>query len=228
MTSTEYYNDTASAYDQLHNYEPEHTRAFEIGWPLIHSDVRSVLDVGCGTGRGLSWLANREAVLDLHGVDPAEAMIEIARRRLHNADLRVAFGENLPFQDQSIDVVTAAAIMHHVDDPQRVISEMFRVARKAILISDHNNYAFGSNLSRRIRVVLKALNLFDAATYVKQGFNKRGWSQEDGWWYPYSLLDNYGDIAPRCSQIFLFPTRPAFAKGNILFSQSHFGIVGLL
>ena len=33
--------------------------------------------------------------------------------------------------------------MHHVDSPASVIAEMFRVARKAVLISDHNNFAFG-------------------------------------------------------------------------------------
>ena len=227
MTSTEYYNETAAAYDSLHDHEAEHTLAFDIGWPLI-GKAQSVLDVGCGTGRSLSWLSRQDPELALFGIEPAQAMLDLAAKKLPQAHLRVGSGENLPFDDKSIDVVTAASILHHVDDPDRVISEMLRVARKAILISDHNNYSFGGDLACRLRIILKALNLLDAATYVKQGFNKRGWSQEDGWWHPYSLFDNYSDIATRCQRVFIFPTRPAFSKGNILFSQTHLGIVGLI
>jgi SAM-dependent methyltransferase len=228
MTTTDYYNETAEAYDALHDQEEEHAKAFEIGWPLIGQNVRSVLDVGCGTGRGLSWLSQHDPALELYGIEPAQAMLEIARSKLNNADLREGSGEDLPFQDHSIDVITATGIMHHVDDPSIVISEMFRVARKAVLISDHNNYAFGGNLSRRLRIILKAIYLFDAAAYVKQGFNRRGWSEDDGWWYPYSLFDSYGDIATKAKQIFVYPTRPPSQNGNVLFSQSHFAVLSLL
>ena len=69
--------------------------------------------------------------------------------------------------------------MHHANNPAKVISEMFRVARKGMLMSDHNNYAFGSNWARRIRMSLKMCGLLDAATFVKQGFKKQGYSEGD-------------------------------------------------
>ncbi len=43
------------------------------------SDARSVLDLGCGTGLLLSRLANGRTAV---GVDPAGAMLEVARRRI--------------------------------------------------------------------------------------------------------------------------------------------------
>lgn len=227
-TATEYYDKTAAQYDALRTNEPEHTFALEIGWPLIGDGVHSVLDVGCGTGRGLSWLAQEYPTLELHGIEPSVSMIAIAAKRLASADIRQGIGERLPFQDESIDVVTATGIMHHADNPALVISEMFRVARRAVLISDHNNYAFGGVMTQRIRIGLKVCGLLKAVNYLRQGFNHRGYSKEDGWWYPYSLFDNYTDIAKRSSRLYIFPTRPAVgSSSNILFSQGHFALVAM-
>lgn len=227
-TATEYYDKTAAQYDALRTNEPEHTFALEIGWPLIGDEVHSVLDVGCGTGRGLSWLAQEYPTLELHGIEPSVSMIAIAAKRLASADIRQGIGERLPFQDESIDVVTATGIMHHADKPALVISEMFRVARRAVLISDHNNYAFGGVMTQRIRIGLKVCGLLKAVNYLRQGFNHRGYSKEDGWWYPYSLFDNYTDIAKRSSRLYIFPTRPAVgSSSNILFSQGHFALVAM-
>jgi hypothetical protein len=63
-------------------------------------------------------------------------------------------------------------IMHHVDQPARVIGEMLRVARTAIIVFDHNNYAFGGGLARRLRMGLKLCGLLGVASYVKQGLNR--------------------------------------------------------
>lgn len=87
-TATEYYDKTAAQYDALRTNEPEHTFALEIGWPLIGDEVHSVLDVGCGTGRGLSWLAQEYPTLELHGIEPSVSMIAIAAKRLASADIR--------------------------------------------------------------------------------------------------------------------------------------------
>ncbi|MGC4093511.1 MAG: hypothetical protein QM756_37560 [Polyangiaceae bacterium] len=119
----------------------------------------------------------------------------------------------------------ATGIMHHVDHPSRVIAEMFRVARRAVLISDHNNYAFGGGLQRRLRIALRALGLFKPVAFVKQGFNAKGYSEEDGWWYPYSLFDDYAQIANSSERILIFPTRQANGPGNLLWAQSHFAVL---
>jgi SAM-dependent methyltransferase len=231
MTSklSEYYDATAAGYDDLHSRQtnPEHTRAMELGWPFFDT-ASSVLDVGSGTGRSLIWLRNQSKSLRLLGIEPSQGMIDIAKRNLPDAEFRQGNGEAMPYESGSIDVVIATGIMHHADHPDRVISEMFRVARKGILISDHNNYAFGRPLARRFRMGLKVSGLLNAATFVRQGFKRQGYSKEDGWWYPYSLFDNYADIARHSSRLYIFPTRPpAGSMGNLLFSQGHFCIVAM-
>lgn len=225
--TTAYYNQTAAEYDQMHggdeNYE--HVRALERAWPLLSSrPLASALDVGCGTGRSLAWLQDR-GVQDLIGIDPSEGLLKVARDRIPQARLKVGRGESLSFGDGSVDVVLATGIMHHVDRPADVIGEMFRVARVAVLISDHNNFAFGGRRARATRLWLHATGLLGLATYIKQGFRRQGYSDGDGWWYPYSLLSHYGLIASLSATQYIIPTRPATAQDNLLVSQSHLAIL---
>jgi SAM-dependent methyltransferase len=178
----------------------------------------------------LQWLHRAKPALSLIGIDPSKNMLDLAKRSVpHEASLQVARGDELPLPDNAVDLAVATGIMHHVDNPAAVITEMSRVARKALLISDHNNYAFGGSLEKRIRVALKLCGLFGVATFIKQGFNRQGYSAEDGWWYPYSLFDNYADVARFSTEIYIFPTRPPGAGGwaNMLFIQGHFAILAI-
>ena len=67
------------------------------------SSGQEVLDVGCGTGVFLRAAADRGALVS--GLDASEALIEIARRRVPDADLRVADLQRLPWDDDRFDVV---------------------------------------------------------------------------------------------------------------------------
>lgn len=228
---TTYYNATAAEYDRLHGEDqnPEHLRALEKVWPILERvKPNAILDVGCGTGRSLSWLAKKDKSITLFGVDPSNEVLEIARSKLPGVALQVGSGEKLPLESESVDVAVATGIMHHVDDPKQVIREMFRVARKAVLISDHNNFAFGGDRARRLRLFLHSVGLLGLATFIKQGFKKKGYSEEDGWWYPYSLLNDYGLISSMADEVFMVPTRPSSLKdGNLLVAQSHMAIVAI-
>jgi len=134
---------------------------------------------------------------------------------------------HLSFSDASFDIVCASAIMHHVSDPAAVIAEMFRVAKKGVLISDHNNFAFGGALAQRVRMLLYCLGLLNAATFIKQGFRRQGYTDEDGWWYPYSLFNNFSQIAGLLDTMQIVPTRFATPGigGNMIFSMSTIAIL---
>jgi SAM-dependent methyltransferase len=83
-----------------------------------------VLDVGCGTGELLARLAALGA--RPAGVDPAPGMVEIARRRAPDADVRCAPFEELPFPDGAFDVVTAVNALQ-LADPDEALDEAARV-----------------------------------------------------------------------------------------------------
>lgn len=227
-----YYDATALEYDELHGdaENPEHVVALERSWRLMEGlSISSVLDVGCGTGRALQWMHRRVPSIKLYGVDPSQALLEIAQKSFPGATLKMGSGERLPLADGEVDLAIATGIMHHVDDPSSVIAEMFRVAQKAILISDHNNFAFGNPAARRLRMALRVCGLLKFATFVKQGFRKQGYTLEDGWWYPYSLLDDHAVIARYSDELYVIPTRPVNTDkmGNLLFAQSHLAVFAI-
>jgi ubiquinone biosynthesis O-methyltransferase len=90
-----------------------------------------VLDIGCGDGEFAVELTKRGAVVT--GIDSSPAMIEAAKGRAmqHGANIafRVATAGQLPFPDESFDVVTAITILCFVEDASPVFREIARVLR---------------------------------------------------------------------------------------------------
>jgi SAM-dependent methyltransferase len=84
------------------------------------------LDSGCGAGMAAQLAAARGAVVS--GFDAAEALLAIARERVPSGDFRVADLENVPFGEDSFDVVTGFNSFQFAADPVRALSEARRVA----------------------------------------------------------------------------------------------------
>ena len=84
---------------------------------------RTILDVGCGTGRNLTALADLGTAT---GLDPASGALEHCRaHRLER--LAAGFLSALPFADESFDLVTAFDVLEHDGDPERCVREVHRV-----------------------------------------------------------------------------------------------------
>ena len=91
------------------------------------------LDVGCGVG-SLMLLSLKKAELCV-GVDTDLDALKIVKKRLgeykftKSAYLALSVGENLPFRNNTFDVVTTITVLEHVKHPKRVISECLRVLK---------------------------------------------------------------------------------------------------
>lgn len=83
------------------------------------------LDVACGTGHLVSAASKRGAISE--GVDFAQAMIDIARNTYSEACFRVADATELPYDDQSMDAITCAFGLSHMENPEADVAEAFRV-----------------------------------------------------------------------------------------------------
>ncbi len=94
---------------------------------------REILDVGCGSGRALLRLLARGArVPGLHGVDVQQELIEEARGAAPSLDFRVGDATELPFADDSFDIVLASTMLSSMrSDASRAQAarEMLRVVR---------------------------------------------------------------------------------------------------
>lgn len=82
-----------------------------------------VLDVGTGTGAMAIAIKQSVPAAEVHAVDPGERMLDAARMNGVRAGTVVHFrsgwAQSLPFADDEFDVVTFAAVLHHIPVAQR-------------------------------------------------------------------------------------------------------------
>jgi ubiquinone/menaquinone biosynthesis C-methylase UbiE len=92
-----------------------------------------VLDVGCGTG------ALGRALMDSPHCPPGVHVEGLERVRRGNEAIVVHEydGVTMPMADASVDVVMLADVIHHEEDPLRLLSEASRVARRIVIVKDH-------------------------------------------------------------------------------------------
>lgn len=86
-----------------------------------------VLDVGCGVGAFLRLVADRGA--EPFGLDASEALIDLARRRVPEADLRVGDMGALPYDADTFDLVTGFTSFFFANDMVEALREAGRVAK---------------------------------------------------------------------------------------------------
>lgn len=84
-----------------------------------------ILDVGCGTGANLILLSKFG---DAEGVDVSEDALAFCRERGLDK-VRLGAGEELPYDDNTFDLVTALDVVEHMDNDLAGLSEMRRVLR---------------------------------------------------------------------------------------------------
>lgn len=124
-----HYNCLARRYDRRWRSYLDRTLGLALE-ALRLSGTERILDVGCGTGEFARMALARFPHLSIVGVDLAPGMVAVAREKLAGlpqVSFEVATAEALPFAPQTFDVVVCANMLHHVQDPRRVMEECARV-----------------------------------------------------------------------------------------------------
>lgn len=167
--------------------------------------IGSLLDVGAGTGRTLSRIRAAHPGISLRGVEPSPALRQFSVDRWGLAPDEVTDGDALalPFPDRSFDVVSSFGILHHIKDHGRAVSEMARVARKGVFISDANCYGQGGAAVRLAKHALRQLGLWPLANWLRTGGKGYFVSEGDGLFYSYSLIDDLPILNRRFEHVML-------------------------
>jgi ubiquinone/menaquinone biosynthesis C-methylase UbiE len=129
---TEYYDAIAPGYDELHM--AEQIRKMTAIIADLGQDIpkrgEKLLDVGCGSGISTSvWNC------DCTGIDPSAKLIEVAQKNYPGKRFLVANAEEIPFPDDSFDIVVCVTAIHNFADVRKGISEMKRVCKGRFVIS---------------------------------------------------------------------------------------------
>lgn len=135
------YSTFASLYDAIFDrvFSP---RIFRVVEEIGVQEGDRVLEVGVGTGLSLGAYPSK---CDFVGIDLSPDMLAKARRKaiaagMRNADLREADALDLPFADDSFDIVTSFHVVSVVPDPQQAVREMLRVVRPGGTIAIINHF----------------------------------------------------------------------------------------
>lgn len=98
--------------------------------PIVSKRSARVLDAGCGTGGMLTWLTRYTSGRGIVGIDFSETALQFCSQRLQQ-ELARASVSDLPFADNSFDLVTNFDVLQHVRDgnDSRALAEFHRVLR---------------------------------------------------------------------------------------------------
>ncbi|MCS7106037.1 MAG: class I SAM-dependent methyltransferase [Candidatus Aenigmarchaeota archaeon] len=101
--------------------------------------VRRVLDLGCGSGRHLVYLAKNG--FEVYGIDIANYGIKIARDWLKEENLKAELKigniyKKLPYPDKFFDGIVSVATLHHnrIEKIRKLIKEIERILKPKGLI----------------------------------------------------------------------------------------------
>ena len=111
----------------------------------------SVLEIGCGYGPNLEHLARRFPDVQVLGIDinpnsVREGNVRLAELGFNRVRLAMGRADALPFTDRSIDIVFTDATLLYIgpDKIMKVIAEMTRVSRRALLFIELHDMESGS------------------------------------------------------------------------------------
>ncbi|MCK7593318.1 class I SAM-dependent methyltransferase [Pseudomarimonas salicorniae] len=89
-----------------------------------------VLDIGCGSGEVAAEILERRPDLSISGVD-------VLVRPQTAIPVAEFDGEHIPLPDRSVDICMFVDVLHHIEQPRRLLEEAARVSKGGLLIKDH-------------------------------------------------------------------------------------------
>ncbi len=103
------------------------------------SDIPLILDVACGTGDMCEFWKRRAKKRDvtigeIYGVDPSSGMLEVAKKKGLEAKFIQAEAKDLPFRDDSVDILSISYGLRNVVDRKEGLREFYRVLKPGGLL----------------------------------------------------------------------------------------------
>jgi ubiquinone/menaquinone biosynthesis C-methylase UbiE len=223
-----YYSDTHNLYNEMHtNGKDEHFFALTIMVAMLDFyNIKSILDIGSGTGRALLYIKEKRPNIKILGIEPVDALRQEGYKNgLSETELITGDAYHIQFKDEAFDLVCEFGMLHHVKKPSIVVSEMLRVSKMGIFISDSNNFGQGSLVSRSIKQLIDCVGLWKLFDFFKTKGKGYTISEGDGLAYSYSVFNNYKQIKKNCTSVHICNTNDAGT--NHYRTASHICLLGI-
>jgi len=163
--------ETANRYDSARNL-PAQTKTLwldALKSSIPKQEIRKILDLGCGTGRFTAALG-KAFECSVVGVEPSSAMLNVAMSQNEpNVEWKQGQAENIPLENQAVDLVFMSQVFHHFTEPQSALQEINRVLTLGGYLAIRNG-------TREYNKELKWLEFFPEALEIE---NKRTPSQQE-------------------------------------------------
>lgn len=101
-----------------------------------------ILDAGCGEGFTLSKFYELKIGNSLEGIDFSKDAINIGKSLYPHLNIKVGDIYNLPYKDNSFDLVICMEVLEHLEDSQEALKEVIRVSSKYVLLTVPNEPLF--------------------------------------------------------------------------------------
>jgi len=194
----------------MHDMGEHHDALRHVAVYMRTIGASSLLDTGCGTGMAMRYLEHEIADLKVRGNDPSAALLGVAQdcHGISSEKLDCVSSERLPYEDGAFDAVVETGMLHHTPEPQRVVAEMLRVARKAVFISDSNIYGQeGASLPARVlKLALARAGLLRPLLRRMREGHDWYYNECDGVAWSYSVFDSYPLVRSECAEVVVMPT----------------------
>lgn len=121
------YDQFAEQYAQL--YYNQNVASIEAYYKHFNQDLSGlkVLDLGCGDGHDLWVLSQRGA--KIYGIDASREMVELSQSKNPRAQIELATFDELPFDDESFDLVVSKWALQTAPDILPAYQEAYRVLK---------------------------------------------------------------------------------------------------
>ena len=192
IKSYDYYNKIAFEYDSQYKepyWDLYHEITKRLIKDIINNEKNNVLDLGSGTGFWAEFFLHLEHNVTI--AEPSKNMIEICKEKLKefsNVNYFNCFAENLPFENDSFDIVNAQGdVLSYVESFDKSMKEIKRVLKNnGILIASVDSfYSFAADF-------ISNGEFLDFEEMIKRGFLPIG--SESGVFnsHPFSVDEIYG------------------------------------
>ncbi len=137
---------------------------------------RELLEVGCGRGGGSEWLARTQNFKSVTGVDLSKQAISLCQKNYQQPNLKYRQGdaEQLPFQNDTFDIVLNIESSHHYPSMPTFLQEVTRVLkpRGYLCLADYREQDNFEQFKQELASSnLELIQFKDITSHVVDGLN---------------------------------------------------------